>query len=61
MKQHPQSFLGRGWSFPPRFDDRQYTIMMVEEEEDIRQSLRILFSTLPGERLMKPDYGCDLL
>lgn len=33
---------------------------MVAEEEDIRESLRILLSTRPGERVMQPDYGCGL-
>lgn len=27
----------------------------------VRQSLLILLSTLPGERVMRPDYGCELL
>ena len=33
---------------------------MVSEDEDIRQSLWILLSTLPGERIMNPAYGCGL-
>jgi uncharacterized protein len=33
---------------------------MVSEEEDIRQSLRILMSTAPGDRVMYPGYGCGL-
>lgn len=33
---------------------------MVSEEEDIRQSLHILFSTIPGERMFRFDYGCDI-
>lgn len=33
---------------------------MASEEEDIRQSLAILFSTTPGERLMHFDYGCNI-
>ena len=33
---------------------------MVQADEDIRQSLNILFSTTPGERIMAPDYGCNL-
>jgi hypothetical protein len=33
---------------------------MVEEGEDIRQSLLILFSTALGERIMVPEYGCEL-
>lgn len=33
---------------------------MVAGEHDIRESLLILFSTVPGERVMLPDFGCDL-
>ena len=54
------SFLGRGWSFPPRFNPIDRGVEMVAEEEDIRESLRILFSTAPGERVMHPSYGCGL-
>lgn len=32
---------------------------MVSDEEDILQSLVILFSTNPGERVMQPGYGCS--
>jgi hypothetical protein len=54
------SFLGRGWSFPPRFHPVDRGVEMVDEEEDIKESLRILFSTAPGERVMHPSYGCGL-
>jgi phage baseplate assembly protein W len=60
MEQEDQSFLGRGWNFPPRFNSNTLQVEMVEGEEDIRQSLWILISTLPGERILKPLYGCDL-
>lgn len=53
-------FLGRGWSFPPRFDPRGKTAVMVSGVPDIDESLRILLSTAPGERVMLPDYGCAL-
>lgn len=33
---------------------------MLEEEADIVSSLEILLSTRPGERVMLPDYGCNL-
>jgi phage baseplate assembly protein W len=33
---------------------------MVSDFEDIEQSLRILFATHPGERVMQPAYGCGL-
>lgn len=33
---------------------------MVSDEEDIDQSLKILLSTRHGERIMQPEYGCNL-
>jgi phage baseplate assembly protein W len=59
-KGFSDSFLGTGWNFPPEFNKRSKEVKMVSEEEDIRQSLRILLSTAPGERIMNPAYGCGL-
>lgn len=53
-------FLGRGWAFPPRFDFDNNTPVMVAEEEDIQESLRIILSTAQGERYMNPKFGCEL-
>lgn len=53
-------FLGTGWAFPPAFDARGKAALMVSQEEDIEESLRILLSTVPGERVMQPTYGCGL-
>jgi hypothetical protein len=55
-----RSFLGTGWGFPPEFDLRHGNARMVSEEDDIRESLRILLSTDPGERVMRPTFGCGL-
>lgn len=54
------SFLGTGWSFPPRFEKRANKVALVSDEEDIKESLMILLSTRPGERVMNPLYGCNL-
>jgi uncharacterized protein len=54
------TFLGRGWSFPPRFDFVRNTVMMVEEDEDIVESLRLILSTTQGERIMDPKFGSTL-
>lgn len=54
------SFLGTGWSFPSRFDKQTKKVVMVSEEKDISESLMILLSTRPGERVMNPLYGCNL-
>ena len=35
-------------------------IDMVEGDDAVRQSILLLLSTRPGERVMRPEYGCDL-
>lgn len=35
-------------------------IAMVEEAESVRQAIFLLLSTRPGERVMRPTYGCEL-
>lgn len=54
-----KSFLGTGWGFPPEFN-KYGAVRKVSAEEDIRESLFILLSTDPGERVMQPTYGCGL-
>ncbi|MDJ0515648.1 MAG: GPW/gp25 family protein [Trichodesmium sp. MO_231.B1] len=54
------SFLGTGWSFPPTFNQDTGTVEMVSDESDIIQSLEIILSTRPAERIMQPDFGCEL-
>jgi phage baseplate assembly protein W len=56
----PNSFLGTGWSFPPSFNAQTNAVDMTSDEADIRLSLQILLSTRKGERVMEPDYGCNL-
>lgn len=53
-----EAFLGRGWSFPPVLAESG--IKMSAYEQDICESLRVLFSTSPGERVNRYDYGCNL-
>lgn len=55
-----QSFLGRGWTFPPAFDRVSGEAETATDRQDIEQSLEILLGTRPGERLLRPDYGCNL-
>jgi len=54
------SFLGRGWSFPPTFDRNLVGVVMLEAEADIASSLEVLLTTVRGERVMLPQYGCNL-
>lgn len=60
LTENEYNFLGRGWAFPTSFNPETGSVALVDEFEDISQSLYILLTTIPGERLMRPEYGCDL-
>lgn len=60
MNNKGDSFLGRGWGFPPSFNVATGTIEMAEDEKDIEQSLHIILGTIPGERVMFPSFGCGI-
>jgi phage baseplate assembly protein W len=55
-----KSFLGTGWGFPPAFSNKSSDVGMLSDVDDIQSSLEILLTTRPGERVMRPDYGCNL-
>jgi len=55
-----KTFLGTGWGFPPAFEGVACAARMVSAEQDVRESLHILLSTNPGERVMQPAYGCGI-
>jgi phage baseplate assembly protein W len=57
VSQNTKSYLGNGLSFPLRVDARGQ-IALVSGNEDIEQSIRIILSTRPGERVMRPTFGC---
>lgn len=54
-----KGIYGRGWAFPVDFTVAEGAVMSTDQK-DIAESLQILFSTQPGERIMRADYGCDL-
>jgi len=55
-----KSFLGTGWGFPPEFNKATTNVEMISNEADISNCLEILLTTRPGERVMRPDFGCNL-
>ncbi|MGY4828747.1 GPW/gp25 family protein [Sphaerotilaceae bacterium SBD11-9] len=55
----PKAFLGRGWAFPVGVDAAG-EIAQAEFEQDIREAIRIILDTEPGERVMRPDFGAGL-
>jgi phage baseplate assembly protein W len=56
----PNSFLGRGWDFPPIFDNQGEAVAMLEAYDDIQSSLGLLLATATGERVMQPTFGCNM-
>jgi hypothetical protein len=52
-----KSFLGRGIAFPVTVTP-QGGLALSELEKNIEQSILIILGTAPGERVMRPDFGC---
>lgn len=55
-----KDFLGRGWAMPVDIDVRTGRVASVAFEDDIKQSIRIILETSPGERVMRPSFGCGI-
>jgi phage baseplate assembly protein W len=54
-----KTFLGVGLGFPFQFDGSG-AIATAQYEESVRQSIWIILGTSKGERVMRPDFGCDI-
>ncbi len=54
-----REFLGQGLAFPLQVNPRG-EIALVKGERDIEQSIRIILGTMPGERVMRPEFGCRI-
>lgn len=55
-----KDFLGRGWAMPVALDPRTGLVQSVAYEDDIKQSILIILETVPGERVMRPNFGCGI-
>ncbi len=52
-------FFGKGWGFPVR-PGPTGRLALVGGEQRIRESIWIVLSTAPGERQMRPEFGCGI-
>lgn len=52
-------FVGRGIRFPMGVDHRG-GIALTSGPEELDSSLRVILSTAPGERVMRPEFGCRI-
>lgn len=52
-------FIGRGVSFPVR-TDATGSLALVDGDREIVESIRLILATAPGERPMRPEFGCAI-
>jgi hypothetical protein len=57
--RYDATFVGRGFSWPMEVDHTG-SIRLTDTAEDIERSMRIVLMTAPGERLMRPQFGCRI-
>ena len=50
----------KGWKFPVQVDKANGRIKTVEDNENIKQSVRMILETRPNERKVVPRFGADL-
>jgi len=55
-----EEFVGAGWAFFPMRTDVTGRIVLVTREQEIEESIRLILATAPGERPMRPDFGCAI-
>ncbi|MEG0780305.1 MAG: GPW/gp25 family protein, partial [Oscillospiraceae bacterium] len=55
-----KDFLGVGWGFPVGVDPSTGRLRGASSEEDIRQAAGLILLTGQGERMMEPDFGCNI-
>ncbi len=51
--------IGQGWAFPPRIGP-QGGLALTSSRNELEQSIHIILSTSPGQRVMRPTFGCRL-
>ncbi|MFJ2112273.1 GPW/gp25 family protein [Streptomyces sp. NPDC087850] len=54
-----EQFVGSGWAFPLRIGPTG-GIALVSGEREVEEAIRLVLATAPGERPMRPDFGCAI-
>ena len=55
----PAQLFGQSLAFPPRIGADGH-VLWSAGEDNVRESIRIILLTEPGERLFRPDFGAGL-
>jgi phage baseplate assembly protein W len=54
-----RDILGVGWGFPLGVNGRG-SIRLARGEDDVAEAIRLILGTAPGERRMRPEFGCNI-
>ncbi|RKS70952.1 hypothetical protein BZB76_5432 [Actinomadura pelletieri DSM 43383] len=54
-----EQFVGAGWGFPLRVS-ASGGIVLVTGEREIEEAIRLVLATAPGERPVRPEFGCAI-
>lgn len=55
----PEQFIGQGWNYPLG-TDAAGSISLASGNNDLEQAIRLILGTAPGERPMRPEFGCGI-
>lgn len=55
-----KQFLGSGWNFPVLPSTADRSLVLASGPDKVRQSIWLILETEPGERIMRPQFGCGL-
>jgi uncharacterized protein len=53
----PGDFIGSGWGFPAAISSAG-SVRLVSGPDELDAAIRMILSTMPGERVMRPEFGC---
>lgn len=59
MAERDPGFLGRGWAFPV-VAGRDGGVPTIAAEPAVEQAITVVLGTSPGERVMRPEFGCGI-
>jgi phage baseplate assembly protein W len=59
MRGQDESFIGAGWAFPATISAAG-GIQLASGAAELDAAIRLILSTTPGERVMRPDFGCAM-
>jgi uncharacterized protein len=55
-----EEFVGSGWAAFPMRTDATGAIALVSRDQEIEEAMRLVLATAPGERPMRPEFGCGI-